>query len=224
MLSPLLDAGRALLIQPCCPLCHQPVESDSAHPCRACQAYFMFPDRCLEGDTPLPWQALGSYGGAFRGLLLSLRRSADQRRLQILIRLLAERCRLSKDACLVPIPSWKQASDNTLPYQIASGLQRRCLPMLKRIRPGVGQHRLTRRQRLSNLEGAFVGKPALDRAMHRREVWLVDDILTTGGTSLAAREALQQAGYRVSGVICLARTPMPCRDLGSSRRQGDTPG
>ena len=40
------------------------------------------------------------------------------------------------------------------------------------------------------------------------EIWLVDDILTTGGTALAARQALLDAGHQVCGLICLGRTPI----------------
>ena len=44
---------------------------------------------------------------------------------------------------------------------------------------------------------------------HRRQrpLWLVDDILTTGSTALAAAEALHCAGWAVQGVLALARTP-----------------
>ena len=75
--------------------------------------------------------------------------------------------------------------------------------LLQRTRAGVGQHRLNRQQRLVNLQGAFQS-PASAEAL---ELWLVDDILTTGATALAAREALTTAGHRVRGLICLARTP-----------------
>jgi predicted amidophosphoribosyltransferase len=44
-------------------------------------------------------------------------------------------------------------------------------------------------------------------------IWLADDILTTGGTALAASSALEASGHRVAGLICLARTPPPGRDL-----------
>ena len=47
----------------------------------------------------------------------------------------------------------------------------------------------------------------MDKQGAHGSVWLVDDILTTGSTALAARQALQEAGHRVAGLICLGRTP-----------------
>ena len=62
--------------------------------------------------------------------------------------------------------------------------------------------------RMHNLHGAFHAAPAPHESIQpKRELWLVDDILMTGETALAARNALTQAGHRVHGVICLARTP-----------------
>jgi orotate phosphoribosyltransferase len=59
-------------------------------------------------------------------------------------------------------------------------------------------------------------------------VFLVDDILTTGATALHATKALQGGGWRVEGVICLARTPGSRQalsgDLRSQSRESDRPG
>ncbi|WP_413410224.1 ComF family protein [Prochlorococcus sp. MIT 1313] len=46
---------------------------------------------------------------------------------------------------------------------------------------------------------------ATDWSFHR--VWIVDDILTTGATALAAKNCLQNLGITVGGAICLAKTP-----------------
>ena len=58
------------------------------------------------------------------------------------------------------------------------------------------------------------------------EVWLVDDIVTTGATVLAAQQALLSAGIAVQGVLCLARTSrgVPPRDLRFECRVDNAPG
>ena len=107
---------------------------------------------------------------------------------------------------LVPIPSWKRQRSNPLPQQIALGLGRPTAALLQRTRAGLSQHRLNKTQRQANLIGAFRASP-LDKQGALSSVWLVDDILTTGSTALAARQALEEAGHRVAGLICLGRTP-----------------
>ena len=89
---------------------------------------------------------------------------------------------------------------------MAAGLGRVKPHLLRRTRAGIGQHHLNRRQRRVNLDGAFQSPPSQGSL----ELWLVDDILTTGATALAALAALTSAGHRVHGVICLARTPAGC--------------
>jgi predicted amidophosphoribosyltransferase len=63
---------------------------------------------------------------------------------------------------------------------------------------------------MHNLEGAFHAAPAPQTSLQSKTkttVWLVDDILTTGATALAAQKALNEAGHSVRGIICLGRTP-----------------
>ena len=102
-----------------------------------------------------------------------------------------------------PHPQLEAAPGQPLPGLIAAGLGRVRTDLLQRARVSAGQHHLNRQQRLSNLSGAFranVHAPEM-------ELWLVDDILTTGGTALAAKQALLDGGHRVRGLICLGRTP-----------------
>ena len=67
-----------------------------------------------------------------------------------------------------------------------------------------------RHPRQGNLIGAFQAVP-MDKQGAHSSVCLVDDILTTGSTALAARQALEAAGHRVAGLICLGRTPARVR-------------
>ena len=155
---------------------------------------------------PLPWCALGPNAGNLRQLLLKLRQPHQCKALAALVQLLSERFTLPATAVLVPIPSWKRQRSNPLPQRIALGLGRPTAKLLHRTRAGLSQHHLNRRQRQTNLIGAFQAFP-MDKQGAHSSVWLVDDILTTGSTALAAREALETAGHHVAGLICLGRTP-----------------
>ena len=159
-----------------------------------------------QGQLPLPWCALGPYEDTLRQLLLQVRQPRQGKALAALIQLLSDRFPLPATAVLVPIPSWKQQRSNPLPQLIATDLGRPTAALLHRTRAGLSQHHLNKTQRQANLIGAFQAIP-LDKQEVLGSVWLVDDILTTGSTALAARQALEEAGHHVAGLICLGRTP-----------------
>ena len=149
-----------------------------------------------------------------RQLILSLRRNHTIGSLQAICTIL--QCQLPQDSLLIPIPGWKAKSRlNPLPELICSCLERPTLQLLQRCRPTVGQHRLNRRQRVLNQSGSFrLNQASTQWTTHvwtkrrrQQQVWLVDDIVTTGATVLAAKQALQASGVSIQGVLCLARTP-----------------
>ena len=108
---------------------------------------------------PLPWCARGAYAGQLRQLLLKLRQPRQGKALAALVQLLSERFALPATAVLVPIPSWKRQRSNPLPQRIALGLGRPTAELLHRTRAGLSQHHLNRRQRQTNLIGAFRAFP-----------------------------------------------------------------
>ncbi len=75
---------------------------------------------------------------------------------------------------------------------------------LERCRQTAQQARLGRAERLENMAEAFEvrDKPAVAS----RSVLVVDDVLTTGATLLACRQALVRAGAREVTSVCLARS------------------
>lgn len=196
---------QRLLIAASCPICRRTDETGPL-PCTTCRSQYNLSDRGVSGANPLPWHALGLYQGEFRRLLLHLKQSNRQRRiLPALMASFRAQLALPSQVQLVPIPSWKRTESlrNPLPQLIAEGFQRPIQPLLIRTRAGLSQHHLDRRLRLNNMRDAFaaVASPS------DRPIWLVDDILTTGATAMAAQQALQLRGHNVSGLLCLGRTP-----------------
>ncbi len=80
-------------------------------------------------------------------------------------------------------------------------LRLRCL--LLRDRETAPQSTLDRAGRHSNVAGAFTAAPGAAA----QAVWLVDDVLTTGATTAAARDALLAAGAGRVEVAVLAAVP-----------------
>ncbi len=224
MLRDLLRGCLELITQATCPLCGRPAESaggrgrDQPQPCQDCrQSLDLETQAGLCGLEPMPWWALGLYQGALRSLLLRQRREPSSQAIPCLGRSLAATLPAPlRELSVVAIPSWKRRA-NPLPKLICQGMGLPRLALLERSRATLGQHHLNRRLRALNQEGAFRVVPdGVSRSRRsRRGLLLVDDILTTGATAMAAAAALEDAGYPVLGLLCLARTPAPGRDLRS---------
>jgi ComF family protein len=91
---------------------------------------------------------------------------------------------------------------NSLPPEYRDGAATLIPHAIERTRHTNPQTRLSRAQRLRNLEGAFHAvNPALVQNTH---VYLIDDVTTTGSTLKHAAAALRRAGAEVS-LIALAR-------------------
>jgi len=178
------------------------------------------PEEGLMGVDPLPWWGAGRYGGGLRHLLLDLRRRPRIEAVAALARVARRALAITVDPqqlrgwcerpLLVPIPSWKRSA-NPLPPLFCRALERggdfRRLDLLERSRPVLGQHHLGRSLRIANQAGAFrCLRPPEPGEARRRPVLIVDDILTTGATATSAAQCLAAAGWRVEGVLCLART------------------
>jgi len=221
MLRALLQASLNLISTSPCPVCGGGADPpDGPGPCLSCRETFELIPGGLTGDTPLPWLGLGLYADAYRQLLLSQRQRPKGTVLRGLAQALAAEVPGGiGGSILVAIPSWKRQG-NPLPNLVVQQLiaqqgqgprlGARALPLLQRSRPTLGQHHLDRQLRLRNQEGAFRLQPGQRAALpqlKRQPIWLVDDILTTGATALAAAAALEQAGLEVKGLLCLARTP-----------------
>ena len=74
-----------------------------------------------------------------------------------------------------------------------------CLKLNRKVLDQASQVGLTRRQNL-------VEAISLVRAPQAQEIWLVDDVVTTGSTLLEAARCLSAEGFRVAGFIVFAET------------------
>ena len=81
--------------------------------------------------------------------------------------------------------------------------------LLERRFDGQPQARLSRAQRLRNLQGAFAVTPSAAARVAGRHLALVDDVMTTGATAREAARTLLQAGAARIDLWLVARTPPP---------------
>lgn len=116
------------------------------------------------------------------------------------------------DPVLVPVPTtarrrWTRGYNQAA--LLAEGLSGRCsIPYVDGLlRPdGRTQVRLGPRERQSNVQGAFVCRDDSRSLIRGREVILIDDVLTTGATALAATSALVAGGAVSVGLLTFARS------------------
>lgn len=88
---------------------------------------------------------------------------------------------------------------------LARGLRVPVVAVLGRRRDTPSQTGLDRPARRANVAGCF----AAVRPLPGPEVWLIDDVVTTGATLGEAARVLRAAGARRVAAVCLARTPAP---------------
>lgn len=167
---------------------------------------------------PPPWgsaRAVYEFGGAARDAIMTLKRSPSvasglASRLAETIRREPMETEALTNARVVSIPldphqrarrGFDQAA--LLASHVRRELRLELAPgRLQRRRGAPAQHTLSRAQRLTNLEGAFVwgGAP-----LHGLRVILIDDVMTTGATFREATRALRDVGAEVVMVAAVGR-------------------
>ncbi|MGH7721476.1 MAG: ComF family protein [Candidatus Dormibacteria bacterium] len=179
---------------------------------------------CGQGGSPLcedcaaaveatPQPLLGGLRAAFvysdevRNVLHGGKFRDCRRALRALSWLGAARLRPPTGAVVTPIPLGRRRSAERGYNQaalIATALadfhRLPLVPLLERTRDTSAQSILHRGARLANVAGAFRASPAAANV----DVWLVDDVLTTGATCRAAQQALLEAGAARVEIAVLA--------------------
>lgn len=173
------------------------------------------------GAGSYPIMASASYEGAAKNILIA----AKERNQVALIPFIAEAALSatssllglapsSAPVALVPIPSMpkniRMRGYNLVAQManlVAAQLKMRSgdvqvFPVLKHARRVIDQSRLTAQQRAANLRGAFTIDENHASGIGRRQVIVIDDLVTTGSTLLEARRALLAVGANVLGAAC----------------------
>ncbi|HIY65731.1 MAG TPA: hypothetical protein H9830_05580 [Candidatus Agrococcus pullicola] len=171
-------------------------------------------DNCLSGWEPrtldvrgIPLTVLGDYEGGLRDTVLACKEHGDSSVVGKIAARLAPVCPDATAAVIVP-PS-------------ASGLRKRGFHAVDWLARGIARKRGMRTLRLRfdtaprkeqktrNLERRVTA----DRSMRLRSrlagerVVIIDDVVTTGTTALAAVRAVRDAGGTVAGFLAIAHTP-----------------
>lgn len=196
---------------PRCPLCGLPSGVDMG---AVEKPLNLVCERCKK--VPPPWSHFayhGLYTGALRDLLLRLKFDGETYLSNFLAELTLEaaKCLPPPDAvAAVPqhVSRLRKRGYNQA-HEIARFLARlgnfELEPkLLKRIRHGPPQERLGLAERRANMRGAFESSPKAAGL----NIWLVDDVMTTGSTFTEAVLALKAGGAKNVCAVFVARTPL----------------
>ncbi|HEX5436892.1 MAG TPA: double zinc ribbon domain-containing protein [Gemmatimonadaceae bacterium] len=78
---------------------------------------------------------------------------------------------------------------------------------LERVRATPTQTRLTPEERRRNVSGAFRAPPGARARLQGTHVMIVDDVLTTGATTVECANALCAGGVRITSIVTFGRAP-----------------
>lgn len=207
--------GRFRDSAPRCPACatRLPTGASLCGQCTARPAPSALQTCCAAVDYAYPWDTLiarfkfrqePGWAGPF----------ARQMLLHPLAGALLSQCDLIAPVPLAPARLAERGYNQA--WELVKALRRRCdqetrppalSDALVRLLEAPAQHRLSREQRLRNLQGVFAAHPTHAPHLRDRHVLLVDDVTTTGATLQAAAQALVQAGAARVSALVFAHTP-----------------
>jgi ComF family protein len=172
---------------------------------------------CAAGRWPVPTLAALAYEYPVDRLISSLKYRGERACGRALGELLAVRAAEAHAAAaplpdrLVPVPlhnrrEWQRGYNQAelIARQLGADLGLRVtVTALRRVRDTPAQALLGRAARAANMQGAF----RCDASLAGLRVAIIDDVVTTGATALAAATAVKAAGAARVEIWAVARTP-----------------
>lgn len=198
-----------------CPACEKKLKPYRGAACPLCGEPFI-QEHCLKCLGGRPWDHLAFYGlyeGELRDLIRRLKYNGELVLAVFFASLLfdASFCLPHPDA-IVPLPQFaphlrKRGFNQT--HEIARFLAKFTgfhfgNDYLVRIRHAHSQASLDREARRINVKNDF----AASRLVSGKNIWLIDDVMTTGSTLEAAAKTLKMAGCATISLLVVARTPL----------------
>ncbi len=210
-----------------CADCAQKLRPRLGGHCPACGAIFgdgsEAPTACAAcRREKRPWDGFvfhAAYAGLLRDIVLEYKFGRRMRHVRVLRGLLAAAVDAAQGRrgpyaprpphLIVPVPlhprrlKWRgfnQSLELARPLSRGTGAPLSA-DALRRVRDTIPQSTLDKKQRLDNIKGAFAAGPAAAD----KNVWLVDDVATTGATIEAAAKALKKAGAARVDVLVVGR-------------------
>lgn len=215
---------RALPLR--CHLCHLHLDQTRYPWCKTCHESLPKHFRCLRCGFPTPYNmqncgqcltkpppwdnlvCVGDYTFPYDILLHKFKYKGHYWLAAALARLLSDNIKQASPVLLAVPMHWQRRlvrgfnHSALLAQNLADQLHVDCQSQrLKRIRSTRQQQGLTRKDRLSNLKGAFAVTGSLPE-----HVALVDDVVTTGATLCELSKLLRQHGVKRIEVYCIARS------------------
>ncbi len=201
--------GLDFLAGPACARCALPLPS--AAPGALCGACLADPPPYASVHVPL------AYGPATRSVVLRLKYGRRVGLARLIARLVAATLpppdAATPPPLLVPVPLhrwrlWSRGFNQSMAIatELAKGRAVEVAPeALVRTRSTVPLKGLGRAARARTVRGAFAVPASVRAAIKGREVWLIDDVLTTGATAAACARALLRGGAGSVRLIAFAR-------------------
>ena len=187
-----------------CPRCQHPRGPEGA-PCALCDGW---PDPLVGA------RSVTRFDGVAARLVQELKYGGWTRIAPVLARPMARMVRRVRctDPVLVPVPTTPRRlrsrgfnAPELLAEEVGRILEIPVEHALSRPREAPRQVGLSPSQRAANVRGAFIAGPASNAVLRHHHVFLVDDVLTTGSTGVAAAEALAAVGVRSVTLLTFAR-------------------